>query len=74
MKYTFHTAALRAHHARLAPYELSHVRASSGDCVRLNGRKRHARFQSSEALAEQPAVARSAVELHSAPGARLAVA
>eukprot|EP00964_Phaeocystis_antarctica_P060483 scaffold36079_cov54-Phaeocystis_antarctica.AAC.1 len=32
--------------------------------VRLAGRKRHARFESSEALTEQPAVARSAVELH----------
>ena len=32
--------------------------------VRLAGRKRHARFESSEALAEQPAVVRSAVELH----------
>ena len=32
--------------------------------VRLAGRERYARFESSEALAEQPAVARSAVELH----------
>ena len=32
--------------------------------VRLAGRKRHARFESSEALAEQPAVARTALELH----------
>ena len=32
--------------------------------VRLAGRKRHARFESSEALAELPAVARTAVELH----------
>ena len=32
--------------------------------VRRAGRKRGARFESSEALAEQPAVARSAVELH----------
>ena len=33
--------------------------------VRLAGRKRHARLESSEALTElQPAVARSAVELH----------
>ena len=31
--------------------------------VRRAGRKRGARFESSEALAEQPAVARSAVEL-----------
>ena len=32
--------------------------------VRLAGRKRHARFESSGALAELPAVARTAVELH----------
>eukprot|EP00964_Phaeocystis_antarctica_P053196 scaffold31192_cov67-Phaeocystis_antarctica.AAC.6 len=32
--------------------------------VRRAGRKRGARFESAEALAEQPAVARSAVELH----------
>ena len=32
--------------------------------MRLAGRKRHARFESSEALAEQPAVAHTAVELH----------
>ena len=32
--------------------------------VRLAGRKRHARLESSEALAELPAVARTAVELH----------
>jgi hypothetical protein len=32
--------------------------------VRLAGRKRHARFESSESLAELPAVARTAVELH----------
>jgi len=32
--------------------------------VRLAGRKRHARFESSEALAELPVVARTAVELH----------
>eukprot|EP00964_Phaeocystis_antarctica_P150924 scaffold118433_cov66-Phaeocystis_antarctica.AAC.2 len=42
----------------------THVRASPGDCVRRAGRKRGARFKSSEALAEQPAVARIAVELH----------
>ena len=50
--------------AQLAPYELTHVRASPGDCMRLAGRKRHARIESSEALAELPAVARTAVELH----------
>ena len=32
--------------------------------VRRAGRKRGARFESSEALAEQPAVVRTAVELH----------
>ena len=32
--------------------------------VRLAGRKRHARFESSEALTHLPAVARTAVELH----------
>ena len=32
--------------------------------VRRAGRKRGARFESSEALAEQPAVVRAAVELH----------
>ena len=46
--------------ARLAPYELTHVRAPSGDRA---WRKRRARFESSEALEEQLAVARSAVEL-----------
>ena len=51
--------------AKLAPYELIHVRASPGDCAaRRAKRKRGARFESSEALAKQPAVARSAVELH----------
>ena len=50
--------------ARLAPYELTHVRASSGDCAAGWAHKRGARFESSEALAEQPALARSAVELH----------
>eukprot|EP00964_Phaeocystis_antarctica_P094207 scaffold60953_cov47-Phaeocystis_antarctica.AAC.2 len=32
--------------------------------VRRAGRKRGARFESAETLAEQPAVARTAVELH----------
>ena len=49
---------------RLASHELTHVRASPGDPVRRAGRKRGARFESSEALAEQSAVVRSAVELH----------
>jgi hypothetical protein len=56
--------------AQLASYELTHVRASPGDCaatVRLAGRKsgtQDLRALTSEALAEQPAVARTAVELH----------
>ena len=36
--------------ARFAPYELTHVRASSGDCAAgwaVRGRKPHARFESS---------------------------
>ena len=41
--------------------------------VRRAGRKRGARFESSEALEEQPAVARSAVELHRASIAVLTV-
>jgi hypothetical protein len=53
----------RFERAQLAPYELTHVRASPGDCTAGWG-KRHVRFESSEALAEQPAVARTAVELH----------
>ena len=52
--------------ARLAPYELTHVRPSPGDWAAgwAQRTKRHARFESSEALAELPAVARTAVELH----------
>ena len=58
--------------SQLAPHrtrELRHVRASPGHpgTVRLAGRKRHARFESSGALAEQrqqPAVESTAVELH----------
>jgi len=42
--------------------------------VRLAGRKRHARFESSEALEEQPAVARTAVELHPMDAVRQGVA
>jgi len=52
--------------AQLAPYELTHVRPSPGDWAAgwAQRTKRHARFESSEALAELPAVARTAVELH----------
>ena len=56
--------------AQQSPHELTHVRASLGHhlaTVRRAGRKRGARFESSEALAEQPAVVRrkrTAVELH----------
>ena len=42
----------------------SHMFGHHPATVRLAGRKRHARFESSEALAEQPAVARTALELH----------
>ena len=49
--------------ARLAPYEL-YMSGHHPATVRRAGRKRGAIFESSEALAEQPAVARSAVELH----------
>ena len=44
--------------------ELTHVRPSPGDCAAGWAHKRHARFESSEALAELPAVAHTAVELH----------
>ena len=50
--------------ARLAPYQLTHVRASPDDCVAGWAQAWRARFDSFEALAEQPAVARTAVELH----------
>ena len=56
---------LRTFARQLTPYELTHLRPSPGDCAAgLAGRKRHARFESSEALAELPAVARTAVKLH----------
>ena len=52
-----------------APYIRAHTHVSDvwghrPATVRRAGRKRCARFESSEALAEQLAVARSAVELH----------
>eukprot|EP00964_Phaeocystis_antarctica_P134604 scaffold98864_cov59-Phaeocystis_antarctica.AAC.5 len=51
--------------ARLrSPHTSSHMSGHRPATVRRAGRKRGARFESSEALAEQPAVARSAVELH----------
>ena len=55
--------------ARLAPYEL-YMSGHHPATVRRAGRKRGAIFESSEALAEQPAVERSAVELciDAAPG------
>ena len=46
------------------PHMSSHMSGHHPATVRLAGRKRHARFESSEALAELPAVARTAVELH----------
>ena len=42
----------------------SHTSGHHLATVRRAGRKRGARFESSEALAEQPAVVRTAVELH----------
>ena len=47
-----------------SPHASSHMPGHHLATVRRAGRKRGARFESSEALAEQPAVARSAVELH----------
>ena len=50
---------------RLAPHELTHMSGHHLATVRRAGRKRGARFESTEALAEQPAVARRlAVEFH----------
>ena len=51
--------------ARLAPYfTSSHMSGHHSATVRRAGRKRGARFESSEVLAEQLVVARTAVELH----------
>eukprot|EP00964_Phaeocystis_antarctica_P060071 scaffold35780_cov61-Phaeocystis_antarctica.AAC.7 len=47
-----------------SPHTSSHMSGHHPATVRRAERKRGARFQSSEALAEQPAVMRSAVELH----------
>jgi len=47
-----------------SPHTSSHMFGHHPATVRRAGRKRGARFESSEALAEQPAVVRSAVELH----------
>ena len=47
-----------------SPHTSSYMSGHHPATVRLAGRKRHARFESSEALAELPAVARTAVELH----------
>ena len=47
-----------------SPHTSSHMSGHHLATVRRAGRKRGARFESSEALAEQPAVRRSAVELH----------
>jgi hypothetical protein len=61
--------------AQLAPYEPTHVRPSPGDCAAGWAHKRHARFESSEALAELPAVAHrqpwSCMDAIAAPGCRL---
>ena len=47
-----------------SPHASSHISGHHPATVRRAGRKRGARFESSEALAVKPAVARSAVELH----------
>ena len=47
-----------------SPHTRSHMSGHHPATVRLAGRKRHARLESSEALAELPVVARTAVELH----------
>ena len=47
-----------------SPHTSSHMFGHHPATVRRAGRKRGARFESSEALAEQPAVVRTAVELH----------
>ena len=47
-----------------SPHTSSHMFGHHPATMGLAGRKRHARFESSEALAELPAVARTAVELH----------
>jgi hypothetical protein len=47
-----------------SPHTSSYMFGHHPATVRLAGRKRRARLESSEALAEQPAVARTAVELH----------
>eukprot|EP00964_Phaeocystis_antarctica_P067862 scaffold41101_cov68-Phaeocystis_antarctica.AAC.1 len=48
----------------LAPYELTHVRASPGDCAAGWAQAAHARFESSEAGKAAGSCARTAVELH----------
>jgi hypothetical protein len=47
-----------------SPHTSSHMFGHHPATVQLAGRKRHARFESSEALAELPAVAPTAVERH----------
>ena len=46
------------------PHTSSHMFGHHPATVRLARRKRYARLESSEALAEKPAVARTALELH----------
>ena len=62
---SFFSGPWSLHLAQQSPHEhSSHVSGHHLATVRRAGLKRGARFESSEALAEQPAVARSAVELH----------
>ena len=60
------TCPARPIRVRYVEYEVtsSHMFRHHPATVRLAGRKRHARLESSEPLAELPAVARTAVELH----------
>ena len=59
-----HAVFLRTCQAAGSPHTSSHMSGHHPATVRRAGRKSGIRFESSEALAEQPAVARSAVELH----------
>jgi hypothetical protein len=56
-----------------SPHTSSHMSGHHPATARLAGRKRHARFESSEALAELPAVARTQPWscMDAAPGCRL---
>ena len=60
----FSEHAIRFTNVPGSPHTSSHMSGHHLATVRRAGRKRGARFESSEALAEQSAVVRSAVELH----------